>query len=271
MSTGILARLAALLLSWAPLLSAQTAAIAGRVHVIGDTAAWLADVEITLEPGGHATRSDSSGGFRLSGLAAGEHVLRLRRLGVEPAMQRVMLAAGQSLQLTVALQPTAERMATITVSGQQVTYPARFADPYKRLARGTGRYFTRERIDSLGVLQVLDVLALVPGARVTDRGVEFARCRELSNDQKVQVWVDGNRWTKYNFTRTGDGSDESQNPTSSRHHAVEGGNGNNIDAATVLKDITVASIQLMEVYVGPSKIPGEYLDDACAVILIWTK
>jgi len=27
----------------------------------------------------------------------------------------------------------------------------------------------------------------------------------------------------------------------------------------------------MEVYSGVARIPGEYLDDACAVILIWRK
>ncbi len=44
-----------------------------------------------------------------------------------------------------------------------------------------------------------------------------------------------------------------------------------IDAGTALRDIPPSSIQLMEVYGGVARLPGEYLDDACAVILIWLK
>ncbi|MBL0170553.1 MAG: hypothetical protein IPP90_07435 [Gemmatimonadaceae bacterium] len=63
------------------------------------------------------------------------------------------------------------------------------------------------------------------------------------------MWVDGTRWTKY----------------FSRDTLV------NVNATKAVRDIPVSSIQLMEVYSGVARIPGEYLDDACAVILIWRK
>ena len=47
--------------------------------------------------------------------------------------------------------------------------------------------------------------------------------------------------------------------------------GNVIDPVTALKNIVVSSVQLVEVYTGVSSIPADYLDDACAVILVWTK
>jgi hypothetical protein len=46
----------------------------------------------------------------------------------------------------------------------------------------------------------------------------------------------------------------------------------NVDAkddevSNVLKGVPVSSIEIMEVYTGPSMIPPAVLDDACAVIL----
>lgn len=39
----------------------------------------------------------------------------------------------------------------------------------------------------------------------------------------------------------------------------------------MLDRIDPTQIELMEVYQGPGIIPGEFLDDSCAVIVIWTR
>lgn len=248
---------------------AQGAALSARLVARGDSTTALRDVEVTLEPGGHLARSDSTGRIRINGITAGEHVVRARRLGFEPLSQRVMFGADGTVELTLALRSSAEELATITVLGKDVTYPARLAEPYKRLARGTGRYFTREQIDSMMPRDVQSLLMHVPGVHVTERSVEFARCRELSNDQKVQVWVDGNMWTRYNLSRGGPAMGDER--ATAPHKGEEAGYQLNVDAMSVLKDIQVSSIQLMEIYAGAAKIPGEYVNDACAVIVIWRK
>lgn len=221
----------------------------GHVHARGDSTASVPNVEVTLEPGGHLTRSDSTGRFVIRDVAAGEHILRLRRLGFEPASQRLLITAGTTRAFDVGLRTTAEPMATITILGREVNYPARLQEPYVRASRGTGKYFMREQIDSLFPQDVQSLLMRVPGVHVSGRGdVEFARCREISANQRIQVYVDGTRWTDYN--RLG------QIGT---------------DVKDALRGIVPSSIQLMEIYAGASKIPGEYLDDACAVILIWKR
>ena len=39
----------------------------------------------------------------------------------------------------------------------------------------------------------------------------------------------------------------------------------------LLSSIPVSTIQLLEVYTGVSRIPAEFVDDACAGIALWTK
>ena len=39
----------------------------------------------------------------------------------------------------------------------------------------------------------------------------------------------------------------------------------------LLQSIPVSTVQLMEVYNGVARIPGEFVNDACAVVVIWTK
>jgi len=38
-----------------------------------------------------------------------------------------------------------------------------------------------------------------------------------------------------------------------------------------LRSVKPQSIQIMEIYPGVATIPAEYLANACAVVLIWTK
>lgn len=43
------------------------------------------------------------------------------------------------------------------------------------------------------------------------------------------------------------------------------------EAINILRTVHPSSIQIMEVYSGLSQIPAEFLEDACAVIVICTK
>ena len=49
--------------------------------------------------------------------------------------------------------------------------------------------------------------------------------------------------------------------------ALSGGNEQN----ETLRLVSTSQVQAIEVYSGVARIPGEFLDDACAVIAIWTK
>jgi hypothetical protein len=60
----------------------------------------------------------------------------------------------------------------------------------------------------------------------------------------VQLWIDGYRVSGRNSTET---------------------------VNEIIQSIHPASIELMEVYTGLTRIPAVFLEDACAVIVIWTK
>ncbi len=228
---------------------APAGVLSGVVRVQGQDSTHLPDVAITLTPSHRAARTDSAGSFRFVSLPAGDYLLTARRLGYDALYKTFRVSGNLETSIRISMVPIAQRMATITVSGKKVTYPVRLSEPYQRLQRGVGHFITREQIDSLFPLDVASLLQRVPGVRVKANTIEFARCTELgSNNQKVQVWVDGQRWTNYSM-----GAELS------------------IGAAMAIRDITPSSIQLMEIFSGPSTIPGEYVDDACAVILIWRK
>ena len=225
---------------------AQTASIVGVVHVFGDSVGRLRDVDVSLDPTDRTTRTDTLGRFRFSGLRSGTYRLRVRRVGFDATLMTVVASANVETAVNIAMKSFTQAMATMTIAGRRVDYPVRLAEAYTRVRRSTGSFFTREQIDSLFPLDVNALLMRTPGVRVLGNNqFEFARCR---HDGHIQVWVEGVRRTRYST-----------------------GGVFNIDAGTALKDIPPSSIQLMEVYGGVARLPGEYLDDACAVILSWLK
>ena len=139
---------------------------------------------------------------------------------------------------------------TVMVSGRRVVVPSRYEDAYRRAAAGRGYYFTREEIDATNPLDLDALMLRVPSVQVSDRGVSFAKCQaglpspgNLMQKAHVQVYIDNRRVT----ITDNDGVRE------------------------VLQSVPVSTVQLMEVYNGVSRIPGEFVNDACAVIVIWTR
>lgn len=145
-------------------------------------------------------------------------------------------------------KPTA--LPTVKVQGRVVSVPPRYEAAYKRAASGRGYYFTREEIEATNPIDLEALLLRVPTVQVNDRGVTFARCQaglpspgEPARPARVQVFIDERRASL-----------------------------TDADAVRqLLNSISVSSVQLMEVYTGVSRIPGEFVNDSCAVIVIWTK
>ena len=138
----------------------------------------------------------------------------------------------------------------VKVAGRMITVPPRYEAAYKRAAAGRGYYFVREEIEATNPIDLEALLLRVPTVQVNNRGVTFAKCQaglpspgEPTKPARVQVFIDDRRASL-------------------------------TDADAVrqqLQAIPVSSVQLMEVYTGVSRIPGEFVNDACAAIVIWTK
>jgi hypothetical protein len=240
----------ALQLGLAGALAAQSPSITGRLFIAGDSIRPVVDAEVTLLPSLRVVRSDSSGAFRFSSVSPGLYTLRVRRVGFEVVMQDVSVdSASSGGALNIAMRSGARVLAEVVISGARVLFPARLAEPYSRVARGRGAFFTRELIDSLQPWDTYTLLTRVPGVRVNDRSIRIARCENhgaSGGAGNLHVFIDGIRQTKY-------GGDFARG------------------ASEVLRDVVITSVQLIEVYTSINAIPPEFADDACAVILVWSR
>jgi hypothetical protein len=231
--------------------------LSGRVTQAGDTtiAVGGADVEIV----GTALRgyANDEGRFRFPDMLPGTYELRVRRLGYEPASLRVVLEGGRSYEQAVDLHRHPHALTEVRIEGRMLQVPARFEDVYARAAHEHGTFFTRQDIDKLNPNDVQSLLNLVPTVYVNDRGITFQRCQTNFSglsilgraggpsdmSTKVQVYIDGTRVTM-----------AKNDPVTEALHLVH-----------------PRDIEAMEVYTGVARIPAEFLNDACAIIAIWTK
>jgi len=195
--------------------------------------------------------TDSTGRF-LFPSGPGPHALHVRHLGYLPARESVFVSGTDSVEHLVILSRLPAALSEVLISGQQVIFPRFFEDAYKRAARGAGVYFTREYIDEWNINDYKSLFDRIPSVSANDRGVTFNRCQSgleaAQNPRarpKVQVYIDGHRM------------------------ALDADDIRGIHAA--LSSVKPRQVQLMEVYPNVSSIPAEFLEDACAVVVIWTR
>jgi hypothetical protein len=162
----------------------------------------------------------------------------------------VVLEGGRSYEQAVELHRHPHALTEVRIAGRMVKVPARFEDVYARAAHEHGTFFFRQDIDKLNPYDVGSLLNLVPTVYTNDRGVTFRRCTadlnglSMSGRQRastIQVYVDGTRMTQSESVKE------------------------------ALQLVTPREIEAMEVYTGVGRLPAEFLEDACAVIAIWTK
>ena len=226
----------------------------------------LAAAKVSLDSSGLELKSDSNGAFRFAGLAFGSHVVHVMLLGYQPASAVVTVTGPRPAWVTLRLQSPAQVMPEVEVLGHQVLDLPRFTQAIQRANRNNGAVFTAAEIARENPLETKMLLERLPGVHVNDRGITFSRCQdsgmlprptygggggasasfETSDTRRprTQVYVDGLR-----LTRDEKGEDANQ----------------------VLKTVNPRSIAVMEVYTGIARIPGEFSEDACAVVAIWTK
>jgi TonB-dependent starch-binding outer membrane protein SusC len=206
----------------------------------------------TVEVGENGLRqtTDSSGRFIAAEVPLGRQVLRVRHIGYEETIDTIEVEAGEHGERRLTLRRLPTELSETIVAGRAVRYPAFFEAAYKRASRGRGFFITREEIEASSTSDYQSLLNKVPGVSANDRGVTFQRCQagleavsDPSIKPKLQVLIDGR------IAARGDAS----------------------SIYDVLRSVNPHSIQLMEIYPSVASIPAEFLSDACAVIVIWTK
>jgi hypothetical protein len=245
------------------------AVLRGRVTEAGDTVG-VPGAQVELVETGTLRWADKHGEFRFFGVPRGTYQLRVRLLGYQPWLAAVVLEEGGVYDRNIELRRVAFALTEVRIEGRAVKVPARFEEAYRRGARGFGTLIDRAEIERLNPVEVKSLFYRIPGVMVSDRGINFQRCESgldglspaggpaKQSAAKVQVYIDGIRMTR-------PGPLPTVNPGKFGSPVDEG------DAEHVLRLVPPTAIQVIEVYRGVSQIPAEFLDDACAVIAIWTK
>jgi outer membrane receptor protein involved in Fe transport len=97
-------------------LSAQTGTIVGAV-TDAQSRAPLSGADLVLEGTAHTALSRDDGGFLLSGVPVGEHVVRVGRIGYGPLRQSVSIPAGGTVILDISLTPEPLALDELVVTG----------------------------------------------------------------------------------------------------------------------------------------------------------
>jgi hypothetical protein len=233
--------------------STVDAAIIRGTVISGTESTRVAGVSVGLLETRQSVLTGLDGSFTFDTVAPGVYHLEAKKLGYSQWSTVVRVAKDTALELVIQLIPHPQQLTPVEVRASPSQPEAHLSAIRQRVDRSHGALFTAAEIHQLNPLDTRSLLERLPGVHVTDRSLEFVRCSESATTlspytsaptANVQVYVDGVRVTG-------------------------GGSEGNADAA--LRSIHPLSIDAMEVYTGLSRIPAEYLADACAVIVIWTK
>lgn len=187
--------------------------------------------------------TDSLGRFSLPLDRGGPVSIRVRAIGFLPSSVDVTSQPGVPWKGIVVLERAPQSLPELSTTSEANSPRAnRLADFRARRRKGFGVFRDRTDIDRLAPIYAGDLLKSIPGIRLGfsagATSVTFSRCR--GPGAVVAVWINGNR------VRTTD---------------------HNIALAT----IAPSDIEAIEVYRGVAEVPGEFHEDSCAAIVIWTR
>ena len=194
--------------------------------------------------------SDRDGRFEFADVPAGNFVVRARMPGFAATTMPLELADGHWRDVSLYMRRLPTTLASVNINGRMVKVPPRFQEVYWRASHGWGTFFSRDDIAKRQPIDLVSLLQTIPGVHASGDGVSFARCNLLMGipgaqpTAKVAFYVDGLR----------------RSP-----------NGSYTSFTEALHSVSIPDIEAVEVYRGVAEIPGEFLDDACAVVAVWTK
>ena len=199
----------------------------------------IVGASITIPLLSRAVISDEAGHFLHSTLEAGSYVVQVHAVGYIPSAKAFDIATGQSITHEFQLTTIPPVLPKVVVSGKSGgSIGRRFEDFDRRRALKRGQFLTRAEIEARSAVNLSDLLQTMRGVRTECAGftciVETSRS---THGCRPAFFVDGRMSTTFG-------------------------------PSTPVRDI-----EGIEVYLGPSETPAEYLgpDSGCGVIGIWTK
>ena len=197
--------------------------------------------------------ADGEGAFVLADLPAGSFRLRASRIGYTRTVTPYWrLESGDVLTVVVYVDPDAVLLAPLEITARERSRSPVLSAYYNRAERGLGGTFiTREEIERRHPSLVSDLLADVPGVRLTSGGigansrvVTIPRNAMLRGGQcPVQIWVDGMLVTR---------------------GAVQ---------VSIDELATPETLEGIEIFRGLATIPPEFVtpEARCGVVALWTR
>ena len=242
-------------LAMGALLVASAAPLAGQANVrifrgqVTDSLGLPVPLaEIAILGTGLRVVADSQGLFRITDVPVGLHAVIVRSIGWKPLFFLIRMGENEERIGRIGLEPAPQQLPELIVEGGKFAKPAeytfthRYDDFFRRRAVRSGTFRVRGDPRFEHAMHTGDLLAGIPGVRVAfgqgGTWVEFSRCRGFG--AKVAVWIDGARVMTDNHNEA-------------------------------LEYLRPGDIEMIEVYRGVGQLPGEFLVDACAAIVIWTR
>ena len=225
--------------------SAQTASrMSGRI-VDKSSGKPIASAEILLMSDRRSVNSDSAGQFAFLALPSGTAEFLIRAAHYPELRLIVDLSPGQELRRVVEMDSTAGGRAIQALGPILVTAPAsppvsyRLVDFERRRKIGRGQYLTEEDLVRSGAMNLQDAVRPLRG--VTEECVGSMHCVVHMSRAPTHCQPD---------------------------YVIDERLNNDFGPYTPIRDIVA-----VEVYSGPSDVPGEFAGRSagCGVIVIWTR
>lgn len=218
-----------------------SATLSGRI-VDRASASGVPRAEVVSQSDGRRVVADSTGHYLIANLTAGTHRLLVRALGFRPVQVDIELRAGEETRKVIELDSARAETSAQELAPVAVNAPAaesyRLVDFERRRRTGRGQYRTDDEIKRSGASNLQD---LTRGMRGVMQHCAARGCRI----QMVRA-----------------------RPGCEPDYIVDGRVDNMFGSSTPIRDIVA-----LEVYTGPSDVPGEFAGRSagCGVIVMWTR
>jgi hypothetical protein len=243
------------------------------VHLVGrvfdETRRTVDGVEIIVNEREVRARTNSAGIFYFDA-SPGDSTVGFRRIGYRPMVLTIDPLPPLGDTILVKLMTSPVSLPGVIVSAPP-SKPLRYAgttkydDVFLRRRIGLGSLITREEIDNRFGVASYELLQGTPGVRVWNgppKRIRFARCQEPGG---LAIFIDGFRQIPVSSSEiptAGVFGIPRRSGSSSREDEPE---------IEILSRIDPRDIEMIEVFSGPSEIPGVYHWNGCAVVAIWTR
>lgn len=224
------------------------ASMHGRILDESSKAA-VKNARVMLSSDGRTVRTDSVGHYSIAGLPAGTIRFLISASGFPPTQLIVDIKAGDDIERTIELDSTVShapiRELPAVTAATAAPVNVRLIDFERRRRTGRGQYLTDDDIRKSGAATLQDATRGMRGVTLHCGG---------SSD------VSGGNGCRIQMVRA---------PMNCQpQYVIDGQVDNMFGPLTPIRDIMA-----LEVYSGPTEVPGEFAGSnaACGVIVVWTR